>query len=48
MHRNTKWVSIDWAKENAISDILWRHVFHETLTWEENLDVMEYLLEGEN
>lgn len=41
--KNFGWITwVDYG--NEINELLWKHTWHEELTWEENLTVMELML----
>ena len=45
MRRYTNWLQMtSWTYNPYRSEIMWRYAFHEELTWDENLYVMELML----
>lgn len=43
MHKKAKWEWITWY-DGKLNELLWKHAWHEELTWLENLAVMEIML----
>lgn len=46
MHKKTNFEIITWTDYGSeINELIWKHTFHEELTWSENLVVMEIMLQ---